>query len=89
MYYVYLIQSKLDHSVYIGFTSDLRKRVKDHNQGKTRSIKHKIPYKLIYYEAYLNKTDARKRELELKNNSSKKEILLKRLSNDLALSSSG
>lgn len=89
MHYVYLIQSQKDFSYYIGYTKDLKIRFKEHNQGKTKSIKHKIPYKLIYYEAFLNKIDAGKREYELKHNSYKKENLLKRLVNIPALSSSG
>ena len=89
MYYVYLLQSKKDNTTYIGYTSDLKKRLTEHNQGKTKSIKHKIPYGLIYYEAYFNKTDARKRELELKNNSYKKEQLFKQMANSLVPSSNG
>ena len=81
MYYVYLIQRKVDKSYYIGYTSDLRKRIQEHNYGKTKSIKHKIPYMLIYYEAYTNKTCARKREIKLKTNSYRKEQLLKRVEN--------
>lgn len=69
MYYVYVLQSKIDNTTYIGYTEDLKKRFLEHNQGKTKSIKHKILMKLIYYEAYLEKREARKRELELKNNS--------------------
>ena len=84
-----MIQSKKDYSIYVGYTKNLRKRFIEHNQGKTKLIKHKIPYRLIYYEAFLNKTDAGKREYELKHNSCKKENLLKRLANTLALSSSG
>ncbi|MBD3248323.1 GIY-YIG nuclease family protein [Candidatus Falkowbacteria bacterium] len=62
MYFVYLIKSELDSTFYIGCTKDIKKRLKEHNQGKTRSIKYKIPYKLIYCEIYPNKTVARKRE---------------------------
>ena len=83
MFYVYLLQSKKDFSIYIGLTSNLRKRFKEHNQGKTRSTKPKRPFVLIYYEAYRNKTDARKRELELKKKAQRKEILLRQLENSL------
>ena len=79
MYYVYLIQSEVDQTYYIGYTSDLKKRISEHNYGKTKSIKHKLPYSLVYYEAYNNKTNARKREIKLKKNSYKKEQLLKRV----------
>ncbi len=78
-YYVYLIQSLKDSTYYIGYSDNLNQRLKEHNQGKTKSIKHKIPFKLIYFEGYLNKTIARKREIKLKKNSFEKEKLLKRL----------
>ncbi|MCG2696317.1 MAG: GIY-YIG nuclease family protein [Candidatus Portnoybacteria bacterium] len=83
MFYVYAIQSQKDLSLYIGFSSDLRKRFIEHNRGKVRSTKSKTPYNLIYYEAYKNKTDARKRELEIKASGQQKEILFKRLENSL------
>ncbi len=83
MFYVYLIQSVEDKGIYIGYTSDLKKRLKEHNQGKTKSIKHRIPFILIYYEAYLNKTDARKREIELKKKAQQREILKKKIENSL------
>lgn len=83
MYYTYVLKSKVDGSTYIGYTSDLRERVKEHNSGKTRSIKHKIPLELVYYEAYKNKTDARKREIELKKKGYYKEQLFKRIENSL------
>ena len=79
MWFVYLIQSKQDSSVYIGYTEHLKQRINEHNQGKTKSIKHKTPFKLIYFETYCNKRLARKREIELKKNSFKKKELLTRL----------
>jgi putative endonuclease len=77
MYYVYVIQSEKDGSTYIGYTEDLVRRIKEHNQGKTKSIKHKIPYKLIHTEEFNSKTEARKRELKLKRSSFEKEKLFK------------
>ncbi len=79
MYYVYVIQSEKDRSTYIGYTSDLEKRIKEHNQGKTRSIKSKIPFKLVYFEEFESKTEARKREIRLKKNSFEKEQLFKKI----------
>ncbi len=81
MYFVYLLKSKKDFTYYIGYTDNLKKRVKEHNQGKTKSIKHKLPMKLIYFEGYASKKIARKRELELKNNSFKKRELIECLEN--------
>jgi putative endonuclease len=79
MFYVYVIKSKLQDYHYIGSTEDLKKRINEHNQGKTKSIKHLIPFTLQYYEAYASKTLARKREIELKRNSYKKKELLERI----------
>jgi putative endonuclease len=77
MYYVYVIQSEKDGSTYIGYTEDLVRRIKEHNQGKTKSIKHKVPYNLIHTEEFDSKTEARKRELKLKRSSFEKEKLFK------------
>jgi putative endonuclease len=79
MYYTYLLQSKKDNTTYIGSTDDLRNRLVEHNAGKTKSIKHKLPVELVYYEAYQTKQQARSRELELKNNSWKKKELFERI----------
>ena len=79
MFFVYVLQSLKDGTTYIGSCEDLTIRIKQHNQGKTKSNKHKLPVELIYYEAYLTKTLARKREIELKKNSYAKEQLFKRI----------
>ncbi|PJE59770.1 MAG: excinuclease ABC subunit C [Candidatus Portnoybacteria bacterium CG10_big_fil_rev_8_21_14_0_10_44_7] len=81
MFYVYLLESQKDYSVYIGFTTDLKTRFKDHNNGKSRYTKNRRPWQLIYYEAYANKKDARQREIKLKRHNQQKEILLKRIIN--------
>jgi len=67
MYYVYILQSKKDSKWYTGFTKDLRKRLKLHNEGKTTSTKDRGPFIIIYYEACLNENDARSRETYLKS----------------------
>ena len=85
MYYVYVIESKKKNWIYIGFTSDLRKRFSEHNQGKVRVTKAHCPFTLIYYEAYLSERDARKREIELKKNGQQKEFLKARITNSLGI----
>jgi putative endonuclease len=71
--YVYLLECMLDKSWYIGFTEDLRQRVCDHNSGKgCRTTKIKKSWRLIYYEAYRNKSDALGREKFLKGGSGRK-----------------
>ncbi len=79
MFFVYVLKSLKDQTTYIGSCEDLDRRLKEHNQGKTKSVKHKIPLELVYYEAYLTKTLARKREIELKKNSAAKEQLFRRI----------
>jgi len=67
MFYVYILQSTVDRSLYIGYTTDYRRRLKEHNRGKSKAAKPFRPWKLIYYEAFLNKTDAKAREKYLKS----------------------
>ena len=79
MHYVYVLKSVKDGTTYIGSTEFLDRRIAEHNSGKTKSTKHKLPLELVYYEAYADKTLSRKREIELKKNSFAKEQLYKRL----------
>ena len=65
-YYVYILQSLKDKSLYIGYTTDLRKRLKEHNAGKSLATKPHMPYQLIFYEAFFNRKDAKNREIYLK-----------------------
>lgn len=66
MFYVYLLKSIKDKSLYIGFAPDLRMRIEKHNQGFVTSTKNLRPLELIYYEAYKHKQDAIIREKRLK-----------------------
>lgn len=67
MFYVYILQSEKDKSLYIGYSSDLRKRLVAHNKNQVISTKDKTPFKFIYYEAYLERKDATGREKFLKS----------------------
>jgi len=67
MYYIYIIQSLTDKSLYIGYTPDLKKRLIKHNKKQVTSTKDKVPFKIVYYEAYLNRRDATGREKFLKS----------------------
>ena len=76
MFYNYVLQSEKDKSLYTGYTIDLRKRLKEHNQGLNKSTKPHRPWKLIYYEAGLNEEDTKRREHYLKTSQGQR--LLKR-----------
>ncbi len=66
MWYTYIIKSKSCNKYYIGYTENLEKRLREHNGGKTKSIKAFIPFDIIYYESYNNKPEAYKRERKIK-----------------------
>ncbi|OGN27772.1 MAG: excinuclease ABC subunit C [Candidatus Yanofskybacteria bacterium RIFCSPLOWO2_01_FULL_49_17] len=84
-YYVYVLQSKKDKCHYTGFTVDIRKRLKEHNEGLYESwTKGRGPFELIYCEMCKNKEDARKRETYLKTGMGKR-YLKNRLRRFLAL----
>jgi len=68
MYYVYILQL-LNNSCYTGFSSNLKNRIKDHNEGKVSQTKNFRPLKLIYYCAFINKKKALDFEKYLKTNS--------------------
>lgn len=74
---MYAIQSKKDGRIYVGFTTDLNKRLKEHNSGKTKSTKFYIPWKIIYFEVCINRMEARNREKYWKSGYGK-EIFKKR-----------
>lgn len=74
-YYVYVLESqKKDNWLYIGSTPDLKKRVEKHNRAVNFSTKAYAPWQLIFYEAYLNKQDAIRREKYLKTSKGSKVI---------------
>lgn len=66
MFYVYILFSEKDKQLYTGFSNNLRSRIKAHFGGYIKATKHRLPLRLIYYEAYLEETDARRREKYLK-----------------------
>ena len=65
-YFVYVLKSLSKDFIYVGFTTDLRRRLKEHNNREELSTKHYAPFDLIHYEAYKSKTDAQRREEYLK-----------------------
>lgn len=76
MFYVYVIESVNFDEIYIGYTTDLRKRVNEHNSGLNVSTKSYKPWEVIYYEACKNEVDAKRREKYLKTSQGRR--LLKR-----------
>jgi len=79
MFFVYLLKSKTDKSLYIGSTNDLKRRLTEHNQGLSKYTNRKIPLELIYCEVYKSKKDALIRERKLKGFKNSYTELKKRL----------
>ncbi len=62
MFFVYALRSRKDGGLYIGLTSNLDRRIKEHNSGKERTTRHRRPFDLIHSESYATRIEARARE---------------------------
>ena len=71
MWYVYLLQNEYG-KWYTGATHDMPKRILEHNSGKTRTTKYRGPWKVIYCEICINKSDVFAREKYLKSGMGKR-----------------
>lgn len=72
-----------NEQLYFGFTSDLKKRLQEHKMGKVFSTKKYAPTRLIYYECYLSRDDAKNRETMLKRYGSTYVHLKRRISSSI------
>jgi putative endonuclease len=75
-YWVYVLYSLKDSKMYIGYTTNLKQRLSNHNQGKTKSTAKRLPFKLLFCEAYISKKDALRREKYFKTTAGKKTLKL-------------
>ena len=82
MFYVYVLESTKTGKWYIGYSADLKQRVNQHNRGGNSSTTNGGPWKVIYYEAYIDQRDALGREKFLKSGSGWK-FLKKQMKNYL------
>ena len=74
MYYTYILYSPISGKRYIGSTADLVKRLKEHNDGKVKSTKAYLPWKIFYYEAYQQAKLARKTEMFYKSSQGRRQL---------------
>lgn len=73
MYHMYILKLA-DNSYYIGSTGNLDQRMNKHKEGKVKSTKNKLPFKLVYTENFNNKSQAQTREYQIKKWKSRKAI---------------
>ena len=66
MFHVYILHCEKDNGLYVGYTANIKNRLKDHNEGSVISTKARRPLKLLFLESYINKGDATRREIYLK-----------------------
>jgi len=71
MYFTYIIKSTVDGSFYTGQCKNLSERLQRHNNGGTKSTKAKAPWQLVYYETFNTRSEACRRELEIKKKKSR------------------
>lgn len=73
-FYTYVLYSYKDKGLYIGYSENLKSRLASHAQGKNTSTKDRQPLKLIHYEYFINKKDAKAREEFLKSGYGRKQL---------------
>ncbi len=67
MYFIYVLRSIKNGSLYIGRTANVEQRIAQHNAGKSSYTRKYIPWVCVYFEGYLSEEDAKSREKKLKN----------------------
>ena len=67
MFYIYILQSETTTKFYIGSTSNIEDRLIRHNGGRSKATKTGIPWKLVYTEEFETRSEAIRRELEIKS----------------------
>ena len=67
MFTTYVLYSRKYDKIYVGQTSDLERRIEQHNSGKHRYTKRYIPWQVIYTEQFQTRSEAMIREKELKS----------------------
>lgn len=76
MFYTYVLKSKRDNKLYVGYSSNLRERMKTHLYKGVHTTKRMGGIELVFYEAYLSEKDARRREKYFKTTKGKRTLKL-------------
>jgi putative endonuclease len=72
MFYTYILKSKTYGTRYVGSAEDIAKRLKEHNNGKVRYTKGRMPWLVIYKEEFQTRSEAIRREKFLKTGQGRK-----------------
>ena len=74
MFYTYVLKSQKDRKLYIGHTEDVAKRLEEHNSGRVRSTKHRVPFTLLYQKVFPVRSQARWQERKWKTSWGRKQL---------------
>ncbi len=75
MYYVYVLKSQLDGKLYIGYTTHLQNRMREHNAGEKSGFNERpAPLDLVFFEGYKGMEDAKRRERYFKSTKGKSSL---------------
>ena len=74
MYYVYVLRSLKNERLYTGSTDNLKRRLFEHNIGKSKYSRLTKPFKLLHYEEFLTRIEAVRREKYLKTGKGREEL---------------
>ncbi|MBA7601973.1 hypothetical protein ES703_50683 [subsurface metagenome] len=66
-YFVYMLRSLKDGKFYTGHTANIRNRLAQHNKGRVHSTKVRRPFELVYWESFRTRSEAMRRERQLKS----------------------
>ena len=73
LYYVYIVKCK-DGTLYTGYTNNIKRRLKEHNDGKSKYCRGRRPVKLKHLETFKTQISAMRRELEIKKLSRREKL---------------
>ena len=76
-FYTYILESLKDGKLYIGYTTNLKRRLEEHKKGMSFATKFRLPLKMIYFEGCTNPGDAKRREYYLKTTQGRRFIGLR------------
>ena len=80
-YCTYVLISLTDRKLYIGYTTNLDRRLQEHNSGRVISTANRRPLKLIFCEYYFSDKDAKRREMLSRTQSSRRSLVTGKKSN--------
>lgn len=73
---VYVLLSLKDNKFYVGYTENLKQRLIEHEKGHVHSTAHRKPLQMIHFEGFINKADAKAREVFLKSGYGREQLRL-------------